>query len=75
MPIVDPLDAAIRSISETRHLLALVVTSSESFDYHKAKAALGDLQLKLRELGRLQARLENTRPAEAPGVIPLRLLK
>ena len=69
---IDPIDLAIRKISETRHLLSLVVTSSESFDYLKAKSALADLELKLRELGRIQSKLEdqNTRPREA--VIPFR---
>ena len=61
---------AIRKISETRNLLSVVVTSSESFDYPKAKSALADLELKIRELGRLQSKLEllNTRPREV--VIP-----
>src|SRR5690606_9011647 len=54
---IDPLDLAIRKISETRNLLALVITSSESFDYLKAKAALAELQLKIRDLARLQAKL------------------
>lgn len=70
---MNPLDLAIRKISETRHLLALVVTSSESFDYVKAKSALGELQLKIRELGRLQARLEQANSAPREDVIPFQV--
>ena len=75
MPFLDPIDIAIRKISETRHLLALVVTSSENFDYPKAKAALGELELKLRELGRIQSRLETGNTENRQGVVPLRIMK
>lgn len=71
--LLDPLDLAIRKISETRSLLALVVTSSESFDYPKAKAALCELELKLRELGRIQARLQEGNFGHRDGVIPFGL--
>ena len=50
----DPLELAIQKISETRNLLQLVVTSSESFDYPKAKLALQELQRKVKELDRVQ---------------------
>jgi hypothetical protein len=50
----DPLELAIRKISETRNLIQLLITSSESFDYPKAKAAVRDLQCKIVELSRLQ---------------------
>ena len=48
---------ALRTISEARRILEEVVTSSESFDYPKAKAGLKELQRMIRELGREEARL------------------
>jgi hypothetical protein len=57
----DPLELAIRKISETRHMLQLLIISSESFDYQRAKTAIGDLQLKLQELARLQVELKGHR--------------
>ena len=60
----DPLELAIRKISETRNLLQLLITSSESFDYLKAKATIRELQTKIQELGRLQSDLkEDCQPA------------
>jgi hypothetical protein len=53
----DPLDIAIKEISETKNLLAALITSSESFDYPTAKKSLVLLQRKLRELGKLQRAL------------------
>lgn len=70
---MDHLDLAIRKISETRSLLALVITSSESFDYVKAKSALQELQSKLRELGRVQAKLEEQNREPREDVIPFQL--
>ena len=64
---------AIRSIAETRALLALVVTSSESFDYPKAKLALVELQRKLRELDRAQRQLE--KGSQPENVVPLELAR
>lgn len=71
-PFLEPLDLAIRKISETRHLLALVVTSSENFDYPKAKSALADLELKIRELARIQSKLESANIKPRQAVIPFR---
>jgi hypothetical protein len=48
---------ALRSIAEARHILTEVVTSSESFDYRKAKEGLLHLDRIIRELGREEARL------------------
>ena len=48
---------ALRNISAARRILEEVVTSSESFDYPKAKAGLDQLQHLIRELGREETRL------------------
>ncbi len=53
-----PLDLALRHISESRSLLAVLIASSESFDYPKAKEALRELERKVRELGKAQAELQ-----------------
>lgn len=53
----DPLSLALREITETRRLLEGLITSSESFDYPKAKVALRELNQKVRELRKLEARL------------------
>jgi hypothetical protein len=58
---VDPTDLALRHICETRRLLESLITSSESFDYQKAKLTLGALQEKARELGKVQAALQVAR--------------
>lgn len=55
--ISDPLDLALREIAATRHLVEALVTSSESFDYLRARATLQELQAKVRVLAKLQARL------------------
>lgn len=62
-----PLDLALREIGETRHLLQGLITSSESFDYRAAKAALKKLDQKVRKLGRIQSRLQG-QAASAPNV-------
>ena len=53
----NPIDVALQHVSETKHWLDALITSSESFDYPKAKLALQALQKKSRELGRLRAKL------------------
>ena len=55
---IDPLSIAVKEITETRDIVESLVTSSETFDYLKAKAALRDLTRKIRELGRLRGKLE-----------------
>jgi hypothetical protein len=52
-----PIDIAIRHISETRRLVESLITSSESFDYVRAKAALNTLRSNVRVLARVQAEL------------------
>jgi hypothetical protein len=52
-----PIIHALRKITRARQLLEDVVTSSESFDYPKAKQGIKDLQQMIRELGREEARL------------------
>jgi hypothetical protein len=63
----EPLSLAIKEISETRRLLEELITSSESFDYPKAKLALKELQRKERELAKVQARLEKV-PGTRPNI-------
>jgi len=53
----DPIDIALRNISETRQMLERLITSSESFDYIQARAALQDLQKKVKNLAHLQNEL------------------
>ena len=52
---------ALRAISEARRILEEVITSSESFDYPKAKDGLKQLQGMIRNLGREEARLRARR--------------
>jgi hypothetical protein len=60
---IDPLGIAVKEIAETRRLLANLITSSESFDYHAAKLALGELEKKHRTLAKLHAKLLDESPA------------
>lgn len=53
----NPVDVALQHVNETKHLLDALITSSETFDYPKAKLALQTLQKKSRELGKLRATL------------------
>lgn len=53
----DPVEVALQHVSETKHLLDALITSSESFDYQKAKLALKLLEKKSRELGKLRTEL------------------
>ncbi len=55
------LEVAIREIVETRRLLSTLITSSESFNYPLAKAALHELQLKIKVLARLESELTTER--------------
>lgn len=62
----DPLAIALQQITETRRMLEALITSSESFDYPNAKIALRELNRKVRDLakieGRLQAKLQPCDP-------------
>jgi len=53
----NPVDLALKHVSEAKHLLDSLITSSESFDYEKAKLALKALQEKSRELAKVRAEL------------------
>ncbi len=53
---IDPLSLALIEIAETRNLLERLITSSESFDYVKAKDTLKKLNRKLRDLDKLQTK-------------------
>jgi len=61
---------ALRRITEARQVLQEVVTSSEQFDYRKAKAGLKKLQEMIRELGREEARLLADLPEGGAQVLP-----
>ena len=53
----NPVDVALQHVSETKRLLDTLLTSSESFDYRKAKLALKALHEKSRELEKVRAEL------------------
>jgi hypothetical protein len=63
----DPLSVALREVTECKRLLETLITSSETFDYPKAKVALKQINRKVRELGKLQTqwqeRLKQSQPA------------
>ena len=62
----DPLSVALREVTDCKRLLETLITSSETFDYPKAKVALKQINRKVRELGKLQTqwqeRLKRSRP-------------
>ena len=62
----NPVELALQHVNETKHLLDALLTSSESFDYPKAKLALKALQKKSRDLARLRAELLAVTAASAP---------
>ncbi len=66
----DPIDVALREISDTRHLLETLITSSESFDYFRAKAALEELRIKVKVLARIQAEMAAQHRALPEVIIP-----
>jgi len=53
----NPLEVAIRELTDTQRLLEAVITSAESFDYIRAKGTVEELRLKVKVLGRMQAEL------------------
>ena len=53
----DPLSVALREVTDCKRLLETLITSSETFDYPKAKVALKQLNRKVRELAKLQTEL------------------
>jgi hypothetical protein len=62
----DPLSVALREVTDCKRLLETLITSSETFDYPKAKVALKQINRKVRELGKLrtqwQERLKQSQP-------------
>ena len=60
----DPISIALQEITEARRLLETLITSSESFDYPKAKAALEQLTRKVRDLRQREAQLQAQIPAD-----------
>jgi hypothetical protein len=67
----NPVDVALQHVSETKHLLDALITSSESFDYPKAKLVLRALQKKSRELAKVRAELLNESLNTPPNVLAL----
>ena len=65
----DPIDIALREITETKHLLQALIKSSESFDHDTARIVLECLQKKVRHLGKLQAELSAQREVLPDGVL------
>jgi hypothetical protein len=63
---MDPLAVALQHILETRKLVEELVTSSESFDYRKAKAAIKSLQQMSRSLSKARAELSRQTPPRRP---------
>ena len=67
----DPTTIALRRLIEARRILEEIVTSSESFDYHKAKLGLKQLQRMIRELSKEEARLQSSLPPrESSKIVP-----
>ena len=68
---MDALSAALKEIIETKELVESLVQSSETFDYVNAKAALKELNRKIRQLGRLRAQFEALQKAAQPNIYVL----
>ena len=66
----DPIELALREITDAKQLLEAVITSSEAFDYVRAKATLDELRLKIKVLGRRQAELMEQRSPLMTHIIP-----
>jgi hypothetical protein len=64
----EPLALALREITDTRRLLETLITSSETFDYPKAKVALRELDRKVRDLAKLEGRLQAKAPPADPKI-------
>jgi hypothetical protein len=66
----DPIEIALREITDTKRLVERLLTRSESFDYVGAKATLVELRLKLKALSRAQAELIALRSPPPEYIIP-----
>jgi len=64
----DPLSIALKEVIETKELVESLTTSSESFDYLGAKAALKELNRKIRDLAKAKARFESLQRASQPNI-------
>ena len=64
----DPLSVALREVTECKRLLETLVTSSETFDYPKAKVALKQINRKVRELGKLQTQWQEEVKRSQPAI-------
>jgi len=64
----DPLSVALREVTDCKRLLETLITSSETFDYPKAKVALRQINLKVRELGKLQTQLQEDLKRSQPAI-------
>lgn len=64
----DPLSIALREVTDCKRLLETLITSSETFDYPKAKLALKQLNRKVRELGKLQTDLAREVQPSRPNI-------
>ena len=64
----DPLAVALQQIAETRRILETLILSSESFDYPKAKIALRELNRKVRDLAKIESRLQATPQSSDPKI-------
>ena len=65
---MDPLSTALKEIIETKDLVESLLTSSESFDYLKAKEALKELNRKVRDLAKARARFESLQRSSQPNI-------
>jgi len=64
----DPLSVALREVTDCKRLLETLITSSETFDYPKAKVALKQLNRKVRELAKLQTELGREVKSSRPNI-------
>ena len=64
----DPLSVALREVTECKRLLETLITSSETFDYPKAKVALKQINRKVRDITRLQTRWQEELKKSQPGI-------
>ena len=72
-PDQHPAGTALAKLIQARNILQEVVTSSESFNYPKAKAGIAQLERMIRDLGREEARLRGVARSSPPApskVIP-----
>ena len=64
----DPLSVALREVTDCKRLLETLITSSETFDYPKAKVALKQINRKVRELGKLQTQWQEQLKRSQPAI-------